>query len=122
MLSSPHTGEYRAGHRHPSPDPVPVPVGGFGPGPVPDPVGGVGPDPPLPTQVHLDIGFSIPDPDPVGGTGPVPDPVGTGPDPDPVGTGPDPEPVGSTGPTVGIAATVHFDIFPFPFLTARVKE
>jgi len=80
---------------------------------VPDPVGGVGPDPPLPTQVHLDIGFSIPDPDPVGGTGPVPDPVGTG---------PDPEPVGSTGPTVGIAATVHFDIFPFPFLTARVKE
>merc|ERR1711910_168618 len=42
--------------------------------------------------------------------------------PSPIGGGPDPEPVGSTGPTVGIAATVHFDIFPFPFLTARVKE
>jgi len=64
-------------------------------------------------------------PSPIGtGTSPDPEPVGGGgPDPEPVGsTGPDPEPVGSTGPTVGITATVHLEILPLPFLTARVKE
>jgi len=88
---------------------------------IPSPIGGSGPDP-------EPVGGAGPDPEPVGGTGPDPEPViGTGvsPEPEPVmGTGvsPDPEPVGSVGPTVGLVATLHFEILPLPFLTARVNE
>merc|ERR1719470_677068 len=81
---------------------------------------------PLPSgQLHLHEHCI---PSPAGGGPPDPDPViGTGvsPDPDPViGTGvsPDPDPVeGSVGIGVVAASQEHFEILPFPFLTARVK-
>jgi len=84
---------------------------------IPSPIGGSGPDP----EPVIGTGVS-PDPEPVIGTGVSPDPdpvIGTGVSPDP---GPVVGSVGSTGPTVGFAATLHFVILPFPFLTARVNE
>jgi len=100
---------------------------------IPSPPAGSGPPEPDPGEVGSGTGVS-PDPDPVIGTGVSPDPdpvIGTGvsPDPDPViGTGvsPDPDPVvGSvgTGSVAAVGAShEHFEILPFPFLTASVKE
>ena len=73
---------------------------------IPSPPGGGGPPEPDPGEVGIGTGVS-PDPDPVIGTG-------VSPDPDPV--------VGSVGTGTVAASQEHFEILPFPFLTASVKE